>query len=337
MDHRRIGQRSIRLAQSPGILSHGSAAGQKEGAGPLGGQIDRIVEDPLFGQKSWEQAESRFQQLALELALSEAGLETGQLEAVFGGDLLNQCIASNYALRGTGVPFFGLYGACSTMGEGLLLAALAVDGGYARRAAAITSSHFAAAERQYRFPLEYGGQRTPTAQWTVTGAGCAILSRVGGDVCVTSATPGRLVDKGITDANNMGCAMAPAAYDTIQAHLDDLGRAPEAYDRIVTGDLGAVGMQVVRDFFQSRGVSLGSRYQDCGVLIYDRKNQDVHAGGSGCGCSAVVLGHLLGLLRRGEAQRILFCPTGALHSPVANQQGESIPAICHAICLERRN
>ena len=253
---------------------------------------------------------------------------------LFAGDLLNQCISSAFAIRDTRIPFLGLYGACSTMAESLTLAAAAVNAGYAARAAALTSSHFATAERQYRFPLGYGGQRTPTAQWTVTGSGCCIVTSSGRGPYLNCATIGRIEDYGIKDANNMGAAMAPAAYSTLRAHFADTGLRPQDYDLIVTGDLGTLGSTIVTDLFQRDGVEFGANYRDCGVLIYDLKRQDVHAGGSGCGCGASVLcGYLLRQLREKKINSLLFCATGALMSPVSTWQGESIPAICHAISI----
>jgi len=241
-------------------------------------------------------------------------------------------------MRNLQIPTFGLYGACSTMAEGLLLAGMAVSGGFCRKTINLSSSHFASSERQYRFPLGYGGQRTPTAQWTVTGAGAVILGTEGEGPFLTSATIGTIVDCGIKDANNMGAAMAPAAYETIKAHFQDLSLSPADYDLIVTGDLGVLGEQIVRDLFLMDGMDIGANYRDCGVMIFDTQAQDVHCGGSGCGCSASVLcGHLLSKMRRHELKRLLFCGTGALLSPLSVQQGESIPAVCHAvsICTER--
>lgn len=254
---------------------------------------------------------------------------------MLSGDLLNQCVGSAYAMRDIGVPYLGLYGACSTMAESLSLAAMLIDGGYAEHAAALTSSHFCSAERQYRFPLEYGGVRTPTAQWTVTGSGALILGASGNGPRVTMVTTGKIADAGITDANNMGAAMAPAAYETLKAHFADTGRTPDYYDLIVTGDLGKIGHTVVTRLFQNDGIELEGLYTDCGLLIYDLEGQDVHAGGSGCGCSAAVLaGHLLKLLAGGQIRRLLFAATGALMSPTASMQGESIPGICHAVAIE---
>lgn len=333
------GRQSIVFDRCPAILAAGAIGGKKESEGPLAAYFDGTTADTTFRQLSWEKAESKMQAIALETAKRKAGLKDADLDALFSGDLLNQCISSSFAVRDTGVPFFGLYGACSTMAEATSLAAMAVNGGYTRVAAAMSSSHFASAERQYRFPLGYGGQRTPTAQWTVTGAGCLILGQREQGPFINAATVGSVVDYGIKDAANMGAAMAPAAFQTIRAHLDDLGRSPEDYDLIVTGDLGAVGKELLLDLFRREGVSLGGVYQDCGTMIYDLQRQDVHAGGSGCGCGSVVLcGYLMGQLLKGKLRHILFCGTGALLSPLTTQQGESIPAVCHAVAIgtERR-
>ena len=333
------GRQSIIFDRCPAILAAGAIGGKKESEGPLAAYFDGTTADTTFRQLSWEKAESKMQAIALETAKRKAGLKDADLDALFSGDLLNQCISSSFAVRDTGVPFFGLYGACSTMAEATSLAAMAVNGGYTRVAAAMSSSHFASAERQYRFPLGDGGQRTPTAQWTVTGAGCLILGQREQGPFVNAATVGSVVDYGIKDAANMGAAMAPAAFQTIRAHLDDLGRSPEDYDLIVTGDLGAVGKELLLDLFRREGISLGGVYQDCGTMIYDLEKQDVHAGGSGCGCGSVVLcGYLMGQLLKGKLRHILFCGTGALLSPLTTQQGESIPAVCHAVAIgtERR-
>ncbi len=263
------------------------------------------------------------QKQALSYALDKAGISSDQLDYVFAGDLLNQCIATSYSLRAQNAPFFGLYGACSTMAEGMSLAAMLVDGGFASYAAALTSSHFCSAERQYRNPLEYGGQKPPTAQRTTTGSGAVILSRKGTGPFITHVTTGKVVDKGITDANNMGAAMAPAAYATLHAHFEETGRSPDFYDLIVTGDLGSLGKEIVTDFFQRDGIDLRGRYDDCGVLLFDPTTQDVHAGGSGCGCSAVVLtGHLLREMRRGTYRNLLFCGQAPSTLPPRPCRGE---------------
>lgn len=334
METKKIGRQTVCFSSPPAIAGFGSAVGKKESQGPLGACFDFAGQDDSFGEKSWEKAETAMQQKALAFALEKAGLQTRQLDYVFAGDLLNQCIATSYSLRDFDLPFFGLYGACSTMAEGLSLGAMLVDGGFAGCVAALTSSHFCSAERQYRNPLEYGGQKPPTAQWTATGSGAVILSKTGKGPYLTHVTTGKVVDKGITDANNMGAAMAPAAYATLRAHFEETGRAPDFYDLIVTGDLGSLGKEIVLDFFRRDGVSLQGRYDDCGVLLFDPETQDVHAGGSGCGCSAVVLtGHLLREIERGKLKHLLFCGTGALHSPTATMQGESVPGICHAVAI----
>lgn len=334
MESNHRGRRSIVFPQPPAILAYASVAGKKEAQGPLRTSFDLTSDDTSFGQKTWEKAETQMQKQALRIALNKAKLEESALDAAFLGDLLNQCIGSTFSLRNSEVPAFGLYGACSTMAESLLLAGMAVSGGFCRRALAMTSSHFASSERQYRFPLGYGGQRTPTAQWTVTGAGAVILGVEGAGPFLRNATIGTIVDAGIKDANNMGAAMAPAAFETLRAHFDDLHCAPEDYDLIVTGDLGKLGSELVRELFSREGVRLKERYQDCGVLIFDTEKQDVHCGGSGCGCSASVLcGYLLNKLRSGEIKNLLFCGTGALLSPLSTQQGESIPAVCHAVAI----
>jgi stage V sporulation protein AD len=274
------------------------------------------------------------QKMTLNKALEKAALPLSAVEFIFAGDLLNQCIGSAFSLRDMGIPFFGLYGACSTMAESLALAAMTIDGGFADCTAAVTSSHFCSAERQFRFPLEYGGQRTPTAQWTVTGAGAVILTGDGPGPYIKHVTCGKIVDQGVKDANNMGAAMAPAAYGTLSAHFNDLALKPADYDLIVTGDLGMLGAEILIDFFRNDGIDLSHNYNDCGLMIYSREEQDVHAGGSGCGCSASVLaGHLLDGMRRGRWKKILFAATGALLSPTSTQQGESIPCICSAVSI----
>ena len=335
---KRLGKRSLLLPTRPGILSYASVVGQKEGEGPLKNTFDSISEDSYFGQSSWEKAESQMMRECFSLACDKAGMSPSALDLIYSGDLLNQCVSSTFALKDSGVPYFGVYGACSTMAETLSLAAMAIDGGFAASACAITASHFCSAERQYRFPLEYGGQRTPSSQWTVTGSGAVLLGTGKSSLCIPCLTPGRIVDAGITDANSMGSAMAPAAYDTLRAHFDDTGRGPANYDAIFTGDLGALGHDILVDLFEADGVHLGPLYMDCGVLIYDRNTQDVNAGGSGCGCSASVLGgHILQAMEKGIWRRVLFAATGALLSPTSSQQGDSIPGICHALVIERRD
>lgn len=328
------GKQSFIPPFQPVITAWASVAGKKEGEGPLSGTFDIISEDTYFGQKTWEQGEKKLQQLVLETLTKKAGIKEQELELVYSGDLLNQCIGSSFSLRNTGIPHLGLYGACSTMAESLLLAAMTVGGGYADRVVAMTSSHFASSERQYRFPLGYGGQRTPTAQWTVTGSGAALICSEGNGPKIENCTIGTVQDLGITDANNMGAAMAPAAFDTIRAHFDDLKCAPEDYDLIVTGDLGQIGKELLLELARQDGMNLGGKLTDCGTLVFDNTSQDVHAGGSGCGCSAITLcGDLLTKLNNGKFKRILFCGTGALLSPTSTQQGLPIPGVCHAVSI----
>ena len=333
MTTKKLGTQTAALANPPTLAAWANVVGKKEGEGPLRSTFDYIDTDDTFGESTWEKSESAMQKQALGLALNKAGQAASKLDWLFAGDLLNQCIGSSYAARGQQVPFLGLYGACSTMGEGLALASMTLDGGFGEWAGVVVSSHFCTAERQYRTPLEYGGQRTPTAQWTVTGSGAAILAREGEGPYVTHVTVGKIVDKGITDTNNMGAAMAPAAYDTISAHFQDTGRKPSDYDLIVTGDLGTLGSELLLELLRRDGIQL-SNHLDCGVLMFDLDKQDVHCGGSGCGCCASVLtGYLLGGVKAGKWQNILFCPTGALHSPTSAFQGESVPGICHAIAI----
>ena len=334
MNSKRLGRRTVALSAPPSVLACACVGGKFEGQGPLGACFDELGEDSFFGESTWEKAESAMQKRALSRALDKARLKAGDLDYILAGDLLNQCVGSAFGLRDFGIPFYGLYGACSTMGESLALASLLIDGGFARRAAAMTSSHFCTAERQYRMPVPYGSQRTPTAQWTATAAGCTILAEKGQGPYVTHVICGRIVDKGITDSNNMGAAMAPAAYDTLSAFFRDTQTGPKDYDLILTGDLGELGHDIVRDFFRRDGIDLTDRYQDCGLLLYDREKQDMHAGASGCGCSAAVLnGYVLPGLRAGKWRRVLFAPTGVLLSPTTSFQGESVPGICHAVCL----
>ena len=334
----RIGQHTICLPNRPRIVGSAAIVGKKEGQGPLHDDFDQIIDDDLFGEETWEKAESRYQYTAADLAIRRAGLTHEQIDAALGGDLLDQIMAASLAVRELHTPFIGLYGACSTMAESLCLASMLVDGGYLRHAVCTASSHFCTAERQYRFPLEYGSQRPPTAQWTVTGAGSVVVS---GDerlpsICrATHVTLGRIVDMAIKDANNMGAAMAPAAADTLCRHLTDTSRTPADYDLIITGDLGRVGHDLLLTLMRERGMPLDpDRYIDCGLEIFS-PDQDTHAGGSGCGCSAVTLcGHIFRRFREGGLTRVLFMATGALLSPTSSQQGDTIPGIAHAIALE---
>ena len=328
------GKQSFIPPARPVITTWASIAGKKESEGPLRTYFDKTFHDNHFGQPSWEQAEKKLQQLALETLAKKAGIPKKQFDMVFSGDLLNQCIGSSFTLRNQNIPHLGLYGACSTMAESLLLASMVIGGGYADRVVAMTSSHFASSERQYRFPLAYGGQRTPTAQWTVTGAGAALVCAEGHGPRIDACTVGTVTDLGITDANNMGSAMAPAAFQTIRAHFEDMKTGPEDYDLIVTGDLGQLGKEVLMELARRDGLYLGGRITDCGTLVFDNTKQDVHSGGSGCGCSAITLcGYLLNQLQAGKLKKILFCGTGALLSPTSTQQGLPIPGVCHAVTI----
>ena len=330
----RRGKQSFSLPQMPVITAWASVAGKKESEGPLSHYFDVTSQDTYFGQKTWEQAEKQMQKLALDTLIKKAGISRSQLGLVLSGDLLNQCIGSSFTLRNTGIPHIGLYGACSTMAESLLMASMAVSGEFSDKVVAMTSSHFASSERQYRFPLGYGGQRTPTAQWTVTGSGAALVCSAGKGPRIEGCTMGTVTDLGIKDANNMGAAMAPAAYATIKAHFEDFSSAPEDYDLIVTGDLGQLGKDLLLELALKDGISLGGKVTDCGTLVFDQLKQDVHSGGSGCGCSAITLcGYLLDKLNAGKLKKILFCGTGALLSPTSTQQGLPIPGVCHAVVI----
>lgn len=333
---RRIGQRTLQLENRPFLLAHAAAVGKKEGEGPLGAQFDFVTEDDRMGQKSWELAESELQKTAIETALNKAGLQKGDLDLILAGDLLNQCIGSFLASMQSDVPYLGQYGACSTMAQGLALGACLVEGGAARRLVASASSHFCSAERQYRFPLAYGGQRTPTAQWTATAAGAAVLGGQGsGHIRITHALFGKMVEMGVKDANNMGAAMAPAAYDTLSTLLADLDAQPKDFDCIVTGDLGHVGADILLTLLREDKIDLSPVYSDCGSLLFG-DGQDAHAGGSGCGCSAAVLcGPLLRDMQAGKIRRLVFAGTGAMMSPTSVQQGQPIAGICHAVVIER--
>ncbi|MBQ8143880.1 MAG: stage V sporulation protein AD [Butyricicoccus sp.] len=331
----KIGRRTLAFENMPRIRGHAAIVGRKEGAGPLGKSFDLVAADTHFGQNTWELAEAEMQKQTIALAVQKSDLQLRDLDLLMAGDLLNQCIGSSIASVASGVPFAGLYGACSTMAEGLALGACMIEGGAAERLCAAASSHFCSAERQYRYPLAYGGQRTPTAQWTATAAGAAVLDREGDyPVRITHAILGRMVEMGVTDANNMGAAMAPAAFDTLSALLQDLNAQPADFDRILTGDLGNVGGDLLVDLFQRKHIDITPSYGDCGSMLY-REKQDVHAGGSGCGCSAAVLcGDILRRMAKGEIGRIIFAGTGALMSPTSVQQGQPIAGVCHAVILE---
>ena len=328
------GKQSIAFEQPPYISSYASIVGQKEGDGPLGKYFDKIETDPMVGKSNWEEAESELQKQAAQMALEKANLLPEDIRYLFSGDLLGQIIASSFGMLELQIPMFGLYGACSTAGESISLAAMTVAAGYAKHCLAVTSSHFASAEKQFRYPLEYASQRPLSTTWTVTGSGAFVISETG-NVKITGITTGKMMDYGVKDSMNMGAAMAPAAADTIYQHFIDFNRTPEDYDLIVTGDLGVVGRELVLDLLKEKGYDLADQYFDCGIAIFDDHTQDTHSGGSGCGCSAVTLaGYLLPKLESGELQRILFLPTGALLSTVSFNEGQSIPGICHGVILE---
>ena len=329
---KRIGD-TVLLTAPPTIAAYAAVGGKKEGEGPLAKQFDVLITDTHCGEETWEKAESCLSRLCLDTALHKGNFEVKQLSAVLAGDLQCQCTASNYAMRGVDAPYLGLYGACSTMAEGLGLAACMVGAGAWKLAAAMSSSHFCAAERQFRTPLEYGGKRTPTAQWTVTGAGTAILAPEGCGPYVRAVTFGRVRDFEISDINNMGAAMAPAAAETILHYLTDTGETPDSFDAIYTGDLGFVGRTLLLELLRREGVAV-QNHKDCGLLVYDRDIQNVQAGGSGAGCSASVLCcEILPKLARGQLKRVLFLSTGALMSQTTFLQGESIPGIAHLVEL----
>ena len=323
----------ILLDNSPFIVSYAAAVGKKEGEGPFAAYFDCVDMSPSPDGCSWEKEESGLQQKALHTALKKGGLEASDIDILYAGDLLNQSISSTFGLREFGIPFVGLFGACSTMSLSLSMASLAVNSGAADKAAAVTSSHFCTAERQFRTPVDYGGQRTPSAQWTVCGSGAVIVGK-SGKVRICDILLGKITDLGQTDANNMGAAMAPAAADTISRYLDATETEPSDYDMIVTGDLGTVGSQLLHELLIGTGIDISRVHKDCGMMIFDLEKQDVHAGGSGCGCSASMLcGYILRKMEEGEFKNVLFCATGALMSTTSSQQGESIPGICHVVHL----
>ena len=330
-------RQTLTYRDRPRVRASAAIAGAKEGKGPLGGDFDFIVQDDLLGQDTWEQAESELSRQTIELCLKKRGMTVSLLEALLCGDLLNQIIASGFAGRALGVPFLGLYGACSTVIEGMVLGAALVDGGYRANCVCAASSHFCSAERQYRFPLELGTQRPPSAQWTAPAAGAVLIDKAPekGLARITHGTLGRVIDYQISDVNHMGAAMAPAVADTLQSHLEDTGRGPADYDLIVTGDLGCIGRDILMELTKKRGIALSdAQLVDCGASLY-AKEQDCHAGGSGCGCIASVLAsHFLPMLQSGQVKRLLALGSGAMLSPTSSQQGQSIPGISYAVALE---
>ena len=329
---KRLGAQTVALERPVCIAAGAAVVGKKEGEGPLWERFDEISADSYFGQKSWEAAES----VMLRRCYDHLRAKSREApEVLLSGDLQSQCTASTFALRETNTPHLGVYGACSTMGEAMGLAAMLIDGGAYRSACALTSSHFCSAERQFRAPLEYGSQRSPSAQWTATAAGAVLLRAGGSGPRVTHFTVGCITDAGVTDTTNMGAAMAPAAWETLRAHFKETGRDPDYYDAVITGDLGSFGHEMLETLAAREGVRFPGVFTDCGMLLYDARQQDVHSGGSGCGCSASVFAaHILNCLQSGFWQKVLFAPTGALMSTVTSQQGESIPGICHALAIE---
>lgn len=333
---KRLGLRTIEFSVPPVILASAAAGSKKESEGKLAADFDLLIPDPLWNEKSWEAAESKFLNRAISIAVDKSGLDWNQIGCIVSGDLMNQCTSTAFAVKEFHRPLLGVYGACSTMAESMLVASVLVSGGWMEYSAAATSSHFCSAEKQFRTPLEYGGQRTPTAQWTVTGAAATVIGSGGEGPKITHATLGKIVDRGVTDANNMGVAMAPAFVDTMVNHFKDTGRSVTDYDLIVSGDLGFVGRELAVRLAAENGLDFSVRYDDCGCMIFDRNKQDVHAGGSGCACSGTVLcGHLLKKIKSGELKRILFAPTGALMSPTTCMQGESVLGISYAIAIEQ--
>lgn len=347
MAQKEIGKQSVEFEKPPLIVGAASVVGEKEGNGPYGKYFDQIETDPMAGAATWEEAEECFQQKAAQLAIEKCGLKTSDIRYLVAGDLLGQLIASSFGLMSLDIPIFGVYGACSTMGESLAIGSMLVDGGFADRVVALTSSHFASAEKQFRFPLGYGNQRPKAATWTVTGSGAVVLSSqmdtqkkfqgkkpVQNLVQVRGVTTGKIVDYGVKDSMNMGACMAPAAADVIAQNLEDFNYKPEDYDQIITGDLGKVGKDILLDILKAKGYDVSSNYMDCGIEIYE-ENQKVQAGGSGCGCSAVMLtGYILQKLQKGSWKRVLFVPTGALLSTVSFNEGKSVPGIAHGVILE---
>ncbi|MCR6513515.1 MAG: stage V sporulation protein AD [Clostridium sp.] len=334
---KKIGKQTIKLEFPPKIISAFSIVGPKEGEGPLKSYFDEILNDEMCGKESYEKAESDIMYNAIKGAIGRADLKEEDVDYLFAGDLLNQIISSSFAARELSIPFFGLYGACSTMSESLSLGALIMDGGFARHVVCSTSSHFCAAERQFRFPLEYGAQRSKTAQWTVTGSGAMVLGREGDFPEITYVTTGIVKDYGIKDPNNMGAAMAPAAVDTIYAHFKDTGREPEYYDVIATGDLGRVGTKICNNLMLEYGYDIRGNHIDCGDIIFNNETQKTESGGSGCGCSAAVSsGYLYKKIMRKEIKNFLLVSTGALMSTTSSLQGETIPGIAHAIAVEMK-
>ena len=332
---KKIGTQTFKLDNPVTIFETASIVGKKEADGPLAKYFDVCLQDEFFGEKTWEKAESKMIKFAIETVIRKSNIAVSYIDYLLAGDLLNQCISSSFGIRDFEIPFLGIFGACSTFVEGMMIGSMLLDGGAGNHALAATSSHFCSAEKQFRFPLELGNQRPPTSQWTVTGSSAAVLSKSGTGPFITHVTPGKIVDRGITDANNMGSAMAPAAVSTILTHLKDTGRKPTYYDAIITGDLGHIGKGIVLDLCKAEGFQLSSIYNDCGVLMFDKEKQDTHSGGSGCACCGTVFsGYFFNQLKKKKIKKMLLVATGALMNSTSTQQGESIPGIAHAISIE---
>ncbi len=331
----KIGKQTVKFDSPPSILNTACIVGPKEGQGPLAKYFDQCLENEFWGEKTWEKAESKIIKETVNTVIAKSELPISNIDYCFAGDLLNQCISSSFGLRDLNIPFLGIFGACSTFVEGLILSSIFIEGGAGNNCICAASSHFCSAEKQFRFPLELGNQRPPSSQWTVTGAGSAIISKTGIGPFITHATIGKIVDMGIKDANNMGAAMAPAALDTLITHLKDTGRKPSYYDAIITGDLGHIGKEVMVELAEKQGFNIKSNYNDCGVLIFDKESQDTHSGGSGCACcGSVFSGYLYQQLKEKKLKKILLIATGALTNATSSQQGESIPGIAHAVSIE---
>ncbi|MCM1040631.1 MAG: stage V sporulation protein AD [Roseburia sp.] len=333
-----LGKQSIRFENLTYIVNSASIVGSKEGQGPLGKLFDKVGQDDMFGAQTWEEAESALQKEALQMAMDKENLKKEAIELIFAGDLLGQSIASSFGLTSFHTPHVGLYGACSTCGLSIAVASMAVSGGFVEKAACVTSSHFASAEKEFRFPLAYGNQRPMSSTWTVTGSAAFILSSDSGRHAyakVTGATFGKIMDYGIKDSMNMGACMAPAAADTIKQNLEDFGRVPGDYDKIITGDLGVVGQKLLFELLAEKGIDITKQHMDCGIEIFDSEKQNTNAGGSGCGCAAVTLSaYILKKIEEGVWKRVLFLPTGALLSKTSFNEGQTIPGIAHAVILE---
>lgn len=332
---KKLGSQTIQFDNPITLASAASIVGPKEAGGPMAKYFDKCLEDEFWQERTWEKAESKIIKETVNMSIVKSGISADKIDYCFAGDLLNQCISSSFGLRELNIPFYGIFGACSTFGEGIQLASVFIDGGAAENVICAASSHFCSAEKQFRFPLELGNQRPPSSQWTVTGAGSVVLSKTGSGPYVTTITTGKIVDMGIKDANNMGAAMAPAALDTLITHFKDTGRSPNYYDGIFTGDLGYIGKEILMENALLKGYNIKNNYNDCGVLMFDKEAQDTHSGGSGCACAATIFsGYLFNQLQQRKMKKILLIPTGALTNATTSQQGESIPGIAHAVSIE---